>query len=176
MEVRTEVFVQAINQFINDMFAKTELNLKNATNAIAVKMYVHNKLGNQLSMLADEKGMIDVDFLEDITKEEFSFFLTDKEAKDIVDKMENESREHPKGERWDKETTLKVFSDAGHPLSNERYSENGVYWAMNMVYSDFFPMYKDDVSKYIEHAYLFLNDKDYSGKYAKEKWYAKKRA
>lgn len=41
-----------------------------ATNAIAVKMYVHNKLGNQLSMLADEKGMIDVDFLEDITKEE----------------------------------------------------------------------------------------------------------
>lgn len=52
------------------MFAKTELNLKNATNAIAVKMYVHNKLGNQLSMLADEKGMIDVDFLEDITKEE----------------------------------------------------------------------------------------------------------
>lgn len=102
--------------------------------------------------------------------------LTDKEAKSIVDKMENESREHPMGERWDKETTLKVFSDAGHPLSNERYSENGVYWAMNMVYSDFFPMYKDDVSKYVEHAYLFLNDKDYSGKYAKEKWYAKKRA
>ena len=98
------------------------------------------------------------------------------ENKDIREKMENESREHPKGERWDKETTLKVFSDAGHPLSNERYSENGVYWAMNMVYSDFFPMYKDDVSKYIEHAYLFLNDKDYSGKYAKEKWYAKKRA
>lgn len=114
-------------------------------------------------------------FIENIA-EEFSFFLTDKEAKDIVDKMENESREHPKGERWDKETTLKVFSDAGHPLSNERYSENGVYWAMNMVYSDFFPMYKDDVSKYVEHAYLFLNDKDYSGKYSKEKWYAKKRA
>lgn len=76
----------------------------------------------------------------------------------------------------DKETTLKVFSDAGHPLSNERYSENGVYWAMNMVYSDFFPMYKDDVSKYVEHAYLFLNDKDFKCKYSKEKWYAKKRA
>ena len=51
-----------------------------------------------------------------------------------------------------------------------------VIWAMNMVYSDFFPMYKDDVKKYVEHAYLFLNDKDYSGKYSKEKWYAKKRA
>lgn len=27
-----------------------------------------------------------------------------------------------------------------------------------------------------ESRYLFLNDKDYSGKYSKEKWYAKKRA
>lgn len=43
-------------------------------------------------------------------------------------------------------------------------------------YSDFFPMYKDDVSKYVEHAYLFLNDKDFKCKYSKEKWYAKKRA
>lgn len=51
-----------------------------------------------------------------------------------------------------------------------------VIWAMNMVYSDFFPMYKDDVSKYVEHAYLFLNDKDFKCKYSKEKWYAKKRA
>lgn len=116
--------------------------------------------------------------------------LTEKETEMIVQKFRkgksrlhssydlgmSESREHPKGERWNKETTLKVFSDAGHPLSNERYSENGVYWAMNMVYSDFFPMYKDDVSKYVEHAYLFLNDKDFKCKYSKEKWYAKKRA
>lgn len=99
-----------------------------------------------------------------------------REAKEVVDKMINESKEHPKGERWDKETVLKVFSEAGYPTSNAKYSENGVYWAMNMVYSDFHPLHKDDVSKYIEHAYLFLNDKDYSGKYAKEKWYAKKRA
>lgn len=113
------------------------------------------------------------EFLEKIN-DEFSFFLTDREAKSCVDKMENESKEHPRGERWDKETTLKVFADAGYPTSNSRYSENGVYWAMNMVYSDFFPMYKDDLSKYVEHAFLFLNDKDYTGRYSKEKWYAKK--
>lgn len=101
--------------------------------------------------------------------------LTDREAKEVVDKMINESKEHPKGERWDKETVLKVFSEAGYPTSNAKYSENGVYWAMNMVYSDFHPLHKDDVKKYVEHAYLFLNDKDYSGKYSKEKWYAKKR-
>ena len=102
--------------------------------------------------------------------------LTEREAKEVVDKMINESKEHPKGERWDKETVLKVFSEAGYPTSNAKYSENGVYWAMNMVYSDFHPLHKDDVKKYVEHAYLFLNDKDYEGKYSKEKWYAKKRA
>lgn len=106
--------------------------------------------------------------------DEFCFFLDYATAKKIVDKMKNESPERPMGEKWSKETTLKVFADAGHPTSSERYSENGVYFAMNMVYSDFFPLYGEDVKSYIEHAFLFLNDKDYSGKYSKEKWYAKK--
>jgi hypothetical protein len=114
-------------------------------------------------------------FIEEV-EEEFNFFLTERESKEAVSKMENESREHPRGEKWNKETTLRAFKEAGYPEQNERYSENGVYWAMNMVYSDFYPMYKDEVSDYVEHAYLFLNDKDYSGKYAKEKWYALKKA
>lgn len=113
-------------------------------------------------------------FLEEI-EDEFSFFLTEREAKAVVDKMENESKEHPKGEKWNKETVLKVFADAGHPLSNARYSENGVYYAMNMVYSDYYPMYGNNVKMYVEHAYLFLNDKDYKGEYSKEKWSALKK-
>ena len=64
------------------------------------------------------------------------------------------------GEKWDKATALKAFKDEGHSINTDKYSENGVYYAMNMVYSDYFPMYKDDVEKYVEHAYLFLNDKD----------------
>lgn len=52
-----------------------------------------------------------------------------------------------------------------------------VIWAILFgLFAYFFPMYKDDVSKYVEHAYLFLNDKDFKCKYSKEKWYAKKRA
>lgn len=47
--------------------------------------------------------------------------------------------------------------------------------ALGMVYSDFYKMYKDEEDeKYFEHAYLFLCDKDYKGRYAKEKWYARK--
>lgn len=109
-------------------------------------------------------------FLNNLKKD--FYYLTDEEAKKVVDNLKNESSEHPMGEKWDKTTALKAFKDEGHPTSSDRYSENGVYYAMNMVYSDYFPMYKDDVEKYVEHAYLFLNDKDYSGKYAKEKWYA----
>lgn len=108
-------------------------------------------------------------------KTEF-YFLSDEEAKKAVDNLRNESAEHPMGEKWDKETALKAFKEEGHPTSSDKYSENGVYYTMNMVYSDYFPMYKDDVEKYVEHAYLFLNDKDYKGKYSKEKWYAVKRA
>lgn len=79
-----------------------------------------------------------------------------------------------RGKKWDKATTLKVFADSGHPTHSEKYSENGVYFAMNMVYSDFFPMYGEDVKSYIEHAFLFLNDKDFNCEISKEKWYAKK--
>lgn len=88
--------------------------------------------------------------------------------------MLNENPEKPMGEKWDKETTLKVFSDAGHPTHSDRYSENEIYFAMNMAYSDFFPMYGEEVKSYVEHAFLFLNDKDYKGEVSKAKWYAKK--
>lgn len=114
------------------------------------------------------------DFLEDIDAE-FEFFLDYETAKKVVDNLKNESTEHPKGEKWAKETTLRTFRDMGKPTSSDKYSENGVYFAMNMVYSDFFPMYGDDVRKYVEHAYLFLKDKDYNGRYSKEKWYALKK-
>lgn len=76
------------------------------------------------------------------------------------------------GEKWQ---TLQAFEQMGYPKSSDRYSENGVYFACNMVYSDFYKMYKDEEDeKYFEHAYLFLCDKDYKGRYAKEKWYARK--
>lgn len=113
------------------------------------------------------------DFVGSINSE-FSYFLDQETAKKIIDKMQNENRERPTGEKWDKQTALKAFADAGHPTGNDRYSENGVYYAMNMVYSDFYPMYGEDVKKYADHAFLFLNDKDYQGKCSKEKWYAKK--
>lgn len=105
----------------------------------------------------------------------FNPFLTHEEAKMAVDAMINESKEHPKGEMWTKENTLKAFRDFGYETKSEKYSENGVYYAMNMVYSDFYPMYGEEIKKYVQHAYLFLKDKDFSGHYAKEKWYALKK-
>lgn len=70
MEVRSEVLQEAMKQFVDDMFSKTELNLKNAINAIGAKVMMHNKVGQFLPLLANDQGMIDVDFLEQTVLEE----------------------------------------------------------------------------------------------------------
>lgn len=105
----------------------------------------------------------------------FNPFLTHEEARNVVDEMVNESKEKPHGGMWTKENTLKAFRDFGFETQTEKYSENGVYFAMNMVYSDYYPMYGEEIKKYVQHAYYFLKDKDYKGHYAKEKWYALKK-
>ena len=70
MEVRSEVLQEAMKQFVDDMFSKTELNLRNAVNAIGAKVMMHNKVGQFLPLLENEKGMIDIDFLEKTVNEE----------------------------------------------------------------------------------------------------------
>lgn len=120
-----------------------------------------------------EKPYSKEDFLDKI-EDELCYFLSDKEAKKCVDAMENEDPNHPKGGKWSKEQTLKAFEEMNYPTETLRFSPNGVFYACNMVYSDFYPMYKENEKAYFEHAYLFLKDKDYKGKYSKEKWYARK--
>lgn len=117
----------------------------------------------------------DKDEFLDKVEDDLCYFLSEKEAKHYVSLMENDDPNLPRGQKWTKEQTLQAFEQMGYPKSSDRYSENGVYFACNMVYSDFYKMYKDEEDeKYFEHAYLFLCDKDYKGRYAKEKWYARK--
>lgn len=113
------------------------------------------------------------EFLEDL-EDELNPHLTLEEAKQYVDAMENEDKERPRGQMWNKEEALKAFLNAGYPQETDKYNANEVYYAMNMVYSDYYPMYRENLRSYIDHAYLFLSDKDYKGKYSKAKWYAKK--
>ena len=112
-------------------------------------------------------------FLEAVN-EEFNKYLTLEEAKAYVDAMENEDTERPRGQMWNKEEAIKAFTSAGYPQATEKYNEAEVYYTLNMVYSDYYPMYRENLKHYIDHAYLFLNDKDYKGRYSKAKWYAKK--
>lgn len=112
-------------------------------------------------------------FLEEL-KEEFNKHLTLEEAKAYVDAMENEDTERPRGQMWNKEEAVKAFISAGYPQATEKYNEAEVYYTMNMVYSDYYPLHRENLRSYIDHAYLFLNDKDYKGRYSKAKWYAKK--
>jgi hypothetical protein len=112
-------------------------------------------------------------FLEAVN-EEFNKYLTLEEAKAYVDAMENEDTERPRGQMWNKEEAIKAFTSAGYPQATEKYNEAEVYYTLNMVYSDFYPIYRENSRSYIDHAYLFLTDKDYKGRYSKAKWYARK--
>lgn len=106
--------------------------------------------------------------------DDLSRFLTYEEAKAYVEAMQNEDTDRPRGQMWSKEDAVKAFTSAGYPQETEKYNENEVYAVMNMVYSDFYPMYRENLKSYIDHAFLFLNDKDYKGRYSKAKWYFKK--
>lgn len=112
-------------------------------------------------------------FLEEL-KEEFNKHLTLEEAKKYVDAMINEDTERPRGQMWNKEEAVKAFTSSGYPQATDKYNEAEVYYTLNMVYSDYYPMYRENLKSYIDHAYLFLSDKDYKGRYSKAKWYAKK--
>nr|DAS78851.1 MAG TPA: hypothetical protein [Caudoviricetes sp.] len=81
---------------------------------------------------------------------------------------------YDRGQMWNKEEAIKAFTSAGYPQATEKYNEAEVYYTLNMVYSDFYPMYRENLRSYIDHAYLFLTDKDYKGRYSKAKWYARK--
>lgn len=70
MEIRSEIVAEAMKQFVDEMFAKTELNLRNAINAIGAKMMMHNKFAQFLPMIANEQGLIDIDFLEATVNEQ----------------------------------------------------------------------------------------------------------
>lgn len=112
-------------------------------------------------------------FIEEL-KEEFSKHLTLEEAKAYVEAMINEDSDRPRGQMWNKDEAVKAFTSSGYPQATDKYNEAEVYYTMNMVYSDYYPMYRENLKNYIDHAYLFLNDKDYKGRYSKAKWYAKK--
>lgn len=152
-----------------------EIVEKHAKNADKKKMEILTEKTDDFVELMRDKHPAEVAAFLSELEDEFAYFLSEEEAKKVVAAMENESPEHPRGEKWSKEATLQAFREQGYSTSSARYSENGVYYAMNMVYSDYYPMYGNNVKMYVEHAYLFLNDKDYKGEFSKEKWSALKK-
>lgn len=143
------------------------------TYAEIVRKYSEKATKNQMEHLTD----ITNDFIEkpydkalffDKIENVFCKFLTEKQAKDLVSKMINE--DGTKGEKWSMEIIKQVWT---HPEESDKYNFAEVYYTMNMVYSDYFTMYKEQTELYIEHTYLFLTDKDFQKEgISKAKWYA----
>ena len=110
------------------------------------------------------------EFFEDV-EGIFSKHLTMSKAKKLVSELEND--DGSTGEHWTPEQISIVWKNAGYPLETEDYNHAEIYYVMNMVYSDYYKMYKDNVASYLMHTYLFLNDKDWENEdMSKAKWYA----
>lgn len=141
-----------------------------------IKKYIDKLSNNQMEQLL----VITNDYIEaPYSKEEFlenveNIFckhLTEKQAKKYVSKMIND--DGSKGEHWSIEEVKKVWLEKGYAEENDKYNFWEVYYTMNMVYSDYCRMYKDEMKMYLEHSYLFLMDKDYNNEeMSKAKWYA----
>lgn len=141
-----------------------------------VKYYSDNATLEQMLKLTDitndfiEHPYDKQEFFEDV-EDVFCKFLTAKQAKHYVARMENS--DNSLGEHWDMETTSRVWREKGYEDKTDDYNLCEVYYVMNMVYSDYYPLYKDDVDAYVDHTYLFLTDKDYKNEsLSKTKWYA----
>lgn len=75
--------------------------------------------------------------------------LTEEMAEEAVHKMK------PFGEHWDIATTTQVMNS-----KNLTYSEPDWYFTINMMYNDYYDMFKEDTDTYIKLADSWLKDVD----------------
>lgn len=91
----------------------------------------------------------DYDYLcDEIYETIYGEVLSVDKAKSLVKEMK------PYGEHWNIDRVKEVLH------TNCKDSSN--YYVMNMMYNDYYEMFKDDTNKYIEMARLWLNDEDNS--------------
>lgn len=88
-------------------------------------------------------------FYDDIYETIYGEVLSEEKAQTLVKAMK------PYGEVW----TLSEVDD----VLGGNCKKSTKYYVMNMLYNDYYNMFKDDTDKYLEMAKLWLNDVDSDG-------------
>lgn len=89
----------------------------------------------------------DYDYLcDEIYETIYGEVLSVDKAKSLVKEMK------PYGEHWNIDRVKEVLHTNCEDSSN--------YYVMNMMYNDYYEMFKDDTNKYIEMARLWMDDED----------------
>lgn len=70
--------------------------------------------------------------------------------------MENE--DGSTGEHWSIEQTTDVAKNYG--ITFDKFNEYDWYYTLNMIYSDYYGSFPNDLSYYVKVSLKFLNDKD----------------
>lgn len=77
-----------------------EIVEKHAKNADKKKMEILTEKTDDFVELMRDKHPAEVAAFLSELEDEFAYFLSEEEAKKVVAAMENESPEHPRGEKW----------------------------------------------------------------------------
>ena len=117
----------------------------NKTNDLAIIKSWFPILETYLSKLEQ----CDYDYLcDEIYETIYGEVLSIEKAKTLVKNMK------PYGEHWNFERVREVMNTGCKDSTN--------YYVLNMMYNDYYGMFKDETDKYIEMARLWLNDEDNS--------------
>ena len=77
-------------------------------------------------------------------------------AEEAVSGMTNE--DGTKGEHWNLTETTRIANEHRIPL--DKFNEYDWYYVLNMAYSDYYTIFKDDTSMYVKLALAWLEDMD----------------
>lgn len=102
----------------------------------------------------------DEDLYDDLMEELFvtvnGEHLTEEMAYKAVSSMRN--TDGTKGEHWTVEETTRQAEK--YNVNWKEYNKYDFYYVMNMLYSDFYKLFKDDEETYARMAIAWLEDKD----------------
>lgn len=109
-----------------------------------------------LDLFKEKDEDIYCDLIEELFISIYGEHMNEELAEKAVSSMKN--ADGTKGEHWKIEDTTRQAEKFGVNWTN--YNKYDFYYVMNMLYSDFYKLFKDDEETYTRMTIAWLDDKD----------------
>ena len=122
----------------------------------ASEMQLREFVDDAMSMLKETHHDVYEDLESYLYKEIYGCHFSESLLKEALKNLENE--DGSRGGHWTVDQTTAVAKSKGIVFT--KFNEYDFNYVMNMMYSDYFGVVRDDVESYVQLALRFLNDKD----------------